>query len=399
MASDDEADAYRNCEHKFEMIETKSIKLLKHTPIMRIRTLLNSFLFVLSTLLVVVLSACKPVIAQPKPQAIGTRVSFLEDKTTIVFQDGRGEYWFGGGPKGVYRFDGEQLVLYSKSDGLCSHSVLGIQEDRAGNVYFDTTEGVSKFNGEEFATLNVVKHDSADSGWKLKEDDLWFRAGWSKNGPYRYDGGTLDELLFPGNQRAKEFHRKFPNASWSPYGIYTLYRDRQGTMWFGTASLGVCRFDGKSHSWIYEDHLTQTPQGGEFGIRSIIEDKTGHYWFCNSRYRYVFQSGPQSSTGRQLKYRRMRGVGNSKTIEAERYPYFMSIVEDSKGHLWMATYDDGVWQYDGKQLIHHPIQLDQKNVLLFSVYKDNNGTLWLGSHNAGAFKCNGEEFEPYLSRN
>ena len=28
--------------------------------------------------------------------------------------------------------------------------------------------------------------------WKLTADDLWFRMGGGKNGPYRYDGKLLD---------------------------------------------------------------------------------------------------------------------------------------------------------------------------------------------------------------
>jgi len=50
--------------------------------------------------------------------------------------------------------------------------------------------------------------------------------------------------------------------------------------------LGICRFDGKKHDWMYEAHLTELPDDAMFGIRSIIEDKDGAYWFCNTHYRY-----------------------------------------------------------------------------------------------------------------
>ena len=74
----------------------------------------------------------------------------------------------------------------------------------------------------------------------------------------------------------------------------------------------------------------------------------------------------------------------------------MSIAEDNEGHLWMATYDGGVWKNDGTQLVHYPIKEGEKNVLLFSIYKDKHGVLWLGTHNAGAFRYNGSKFEPFL---
>lgn len=67
--------------------------------------------------------------------------------------------------------------------------------------------------------------------------------GWNKNGPYRYDGKSLYYLEFPETNQADEFYSKYPNASYNPYGIYTLYNDSKGTVWFGTSSLGVYRYD------------------------------------------------------------------------------------------------------------------------------------------------------------
>ena len=49
-------------------------------------------------------------------------------------------------------------------------------------------------------------------------------------------------------------------------------------MWFGTSNLGIYRFDGQHVDWMYEDHLTNPPDGGSFGIRSIIEDRNGDFW-------------------------------------------------------------------------------------------------------------------------
>ena len=326
---------------------------------------------------------------------LGKAATELGTKVMVIFQDSNQHYWFGGGQEGVYRYDGKDLVLFSNRDGLCSHSIVGIQEDGKGNIYFDTTEGISKFDGRSFQTLQPVKSQSSSNGWRLKPSDLWFRMGWDKNGPYRYDGEVLYELEFSPVERAAEFHAKFPNADWSPYGIYTLYQDSKGVVWFGTAALGVCRYDGESISWLYEQHLTQTPNGGDFGIRSIIEDKDGVFWFCNSQFRYEVSS--EVTENAQVKYQRKAGVGVTKINGEVEFPYFMSVASDENGNLWMATYDDGVWRYDGEKLVHYPVKVGNRNVLLFSIYKDQQGTLWLGTHNRGVFKFNGTEFEPFLN--
>lgn len=335
--------------------------------------------------------------AKAQTRKLGTTVSSLGHKATVLFEDSRSGFWFAGGNSGVFRYDGMHLVRYSKEDGLCSHDVLAIEEDRHGNIYFDTTEGVSRFDGKQFSTLkDIVIHDSPESGWRLNANDLWFRMGWSEDGPYRYDGQQLHKLRFPEIVRAKEFRERFPNATWSPYGVYSRYQDRSGVLWFGTAALGVCRYDGKSFGWIFEKHLTETPAGGSQGIRATLEDKDGFFWFSNTRFRYEIAPATKSENGNfELIYARRTGVENSQLKTLARIPYFMSAVEDNAGNMWLATYDEGVWRTDGEKLDHFPIRLKGKKVLCFSVYKDSQGTVWLGTHNGGAFKFNGRSFEPF----
>jgi ligand-binding sensor domain-containing protein len=70
----------------------------------------------------------------------------------------------------------------------------------------------------------------------------------------------------------------------------------------------------------------------------------------------------------------------------------MSVVKDNQGDLWMATYNQGVWRYDGKTTTHYAIKEETKNVTLFSIYKDKQGAIWLGTHEAGPYKFHGNAF-------
>ncbi len=327
--------------------------------------------------------------------SIGETVSRMGTSLPVILQDKNNDYWFGG--NGVYKYDGKSIVHFTVKDGLCSNAIIGIQEDNNGNMYFDTPEGVSKFDGLQFTTLDVIEKNSSKNQWKLEPDDLWFKMGWNRSGPFRYDGKFLYYLEFPKNNQEIEFYSKYPNASYNPYGIYSLYKDSRGIVWFGTASLGVCRYDGKSFSWLYEKHLTETPNGGDFGIRSIIEDGDGHFWFCNTRYRYDIYSvdSVKNGTGR-MSYRKIKGADILNGSNEKSFPYFMSIVKDNNDDLWMATYDEGVWRYDGERLTQYPVKENNEIVNLFSIYKDNQGIIWLGTHNSGAYKFNGSSFEKFL---
>lgn len=357
---------------------------------------LNIILF---TALVSMFTSCKgqntsPEIKRNTGLTVGDTVSQLSNSILIVFQASDGKYWFGSDKDGLYTADGKTIIHYSLKDGLPDNRIRSIQEDKKGNIYISSLGGISKFDGHGFTTLTPIK----ENNWKLQPDDLWFSMVGKngEKGPYRYDGKNLYQLQFPQHYMADEYFERFPNNAWSPYEVYYIYKDSKGTMWFGTSSFGICRYDGKSLSWLYEDHLTNTPQGGSFGIRSILEDSEGKFWFCNTRYRFNVSPDSVLESGKNLvSYYRERGIEDLNAPDGNDHVYIMSMLEDSQGDLWMATYSQGVWRFDGSTVKHYALKEDGKDVTLFSIYKDRLGSIWLGTHENGAYKFNGETFERF----
>lgn len=323
---------------------------------------------------------------------MGNPVSVVDQSIWTIYQDKKSNFWFGSKENGVFRHDGQELTHFTKDDGLISNGIRGIQEDTLGNIFFETTSGISLYDGESFKPLKTKDDDQLTSKWQLEPNDLWFSAGYDKKGPYRYDGKRLHYLEFPKSPQEKNFTSKYPNASHSPYGIYCIFKDRKGHLWFGTSDMGIYRFDGGTISYLYEKQLTETPNGGAFGIRSIAEDKDGFFWICNSKYKYrILQDRTLSNDLVPIRYERQVGV-ESKESEGQ---YFLSIIADDNENLWMLTYDKGIWKNDGNELIHYPVMDGDNAVKLFSLYKDNQGVLWLGTQSSGVYKFNGKSFEKF----
>lgn len=296
----------------------------------------------------------------------------------------------------MYRFDGKTLVNFTMKDGLCSNRLRGIQEDKSGNIHFTTYEGISKFDGQVFTTLKAPAKASTTE-WKNQPDDMWFVGAPDTGVVYRYDGKVLHPLAFPTTKDGDEHYvqlprDKYPNAKYSPYDVYSIFKDSKGNLWFGTATLGVCRYDGKSFLWIPESEL----RNGSFGTRSTIEDKDGRFWFSNTRRRY---SVYQNDSSEQVKEKSVSGFRKENGIVHPKNPkeeiYFQASTLDNAGSLWMSTYGDGVWQYDGKGLTHYPVKDGDKPTTVFAIHKDNRGVMWLGTHSAGAYKFNGKSFEKF----
>ncbi|NNT72364.1 hypothetical protein HKT18_09075 [Flavobacterium sp. IMCC34852] len=334
----------------------------------------------------------KAIQPEEKKIEIGVTVAQVDQTIWAIYQDKQSNYWFGSKENGVFYYDGQHVKHFTTKEGLVSNAIRGFQEDSEGHIYIETERGVSQFDGQTFKTLPIANPDSPSNDWVLEPADLWFRIGSTNNGVYRFDGTFLHLLKFPKSPEEEAFYRKYPNTGIRPYGLYTIYKDRKGLMWFGTASLGVCRYDGKTLSWHYEEQLQTTPNGGDFGTRAIFEDKEGMFWINNTRFRYNLKPNSTINTD----FQKEDGIGYLDEKNKKAFPFFLSITEDNEGNLWMATYEEGVWKYDGKELIHYPIQEDKTTVLLFTIYKDNKGVLWLGSHNAGVYQFNGHSFEKFL---
>lgn len=320
---------------------------------------------------------------------IGETVSKIDKTIWEIYQDKKSNFWFGSQENGVFYYDGQLIKNFTLKDGLISNDIRGIQEDSKGNIYFDTGQGVSKFDGEKFSTLPIVNPNSPTNDWVLHPNDLWFKIGFTNNSVYRYDGEFLHYLKLPKSPQEEAFYKTNSNTSLQPYGLYTIYKDHNGSIWFGTSSLGLCRYDGQIFSWHYEKQLQTTPNGGDFGTRAIFEDKEGMFWINNTRFRYnIIPNGNIN-----LNFKKENGIGYKNENNQLEYPFFLSITEDNEGNLWMLTYNEGVWKYNGKELINYPIKNDEKEVLLFTIYKDNKGVLWIGTFDNGVYKFNGKSFE------
>ncbi len=145
---------------------------------------------------------------------------------------------------------------------------------------------------------------------------------------------------------------------------------------------------------MYEKDLTIVPAGGSFGIRSIFEDREGKFWICNTWHRYIFDFDKTEKSDR-LQYQKTIGIGNEKDFEGAEYIYYSHIVEDQEGAIWLTTWEDGVYKYDGSHITHYVVMDGAKEVHIVSMYKDLQGTLWLGTPDNGVFTFNGSTFERF----
>ena len=357
-------------------------------------------LFVLSILVLHAVSCASPEerndsLPPTRYVSMGTPVSELDDAIPLIYKDTRGHHWFGSGRGVVFHYDGHHLTRITEKDGLLNAGVLAIQEDADGHIYFDTQDGVQVFNGEQIRTLPLVEDDPAHPNeWALNPGDLWFRGRWDQNGPYRWDGDSLYHLTFPDHPALDTIAPSALNSSFSVYGIYSTYTDQDGRIWFGTSNLGAMVYDGRSLSYVADPGIIHLGDGPALGVRSIAQDREGHFLFSTIRNRFSVPTDlPAGLLIEGTDFEKMAGPEGFGRFHQDRFEEFMSAVTDPRtGDLWIATYDEGVWHYNGRELTHYPVRNGDQEVNLFSIYMDRDGDLWVGTLQQGVYRFDGESF-------
>ena len=180
--------------------------------------------------------------ALPTPSLPRTNHTGYEPKS--MRQMCNGDYWFGTSGQGAYRWDGDAFHQLTTADGLPTNNVSLHLEDAAGNLWLSCfhwhlPEGekrgaLCKWDGERVTTFPEVPGLTANEIYSVFEDrdgTLWICA--TGHGVYRYDGDAFQLLTAT----------KPPNPDFF-FGCNSIYQDRRGRMWFGFTG-GLYRLEGE----------------------------------------------------------------------------------------------------------------------------------------------------------
>ena len=306
-----------------------------------------------------------------------------------IFQDSKGIYWFGTNT-GAYRYDGKHLARFTTKDGMTQDQVLDIQEDGSGNIWFSTGGyGVDRFDGQHITAYKVGENGlpvvPIGKGPQADAGDVWFAAG---GGAFRYRQYSLSYLPFSVGEGAST-SAPLPPYLFSTYGVYVTFKDSKGGIWFGTQSMGVCRYDGRNFTWLSGKGLNGA------AMRAIWEDRDGVLWFGNNGKGLVRYDG---STLTNITDE--AGLGNPEFFRSGRsgpssLARVWAITEDRDGNLWIGTYDAGIWRYNERELKQYTTKEGLPDLAVQALLIDRDGKLWVGTKKGGLSIFDGKGFSPF----
>jgi ligand-binding sensor domain-containing protein len=313
-------------------------------------------------------------------KAFGTVVTDLGKNIDCIIEDKNGHFWFASNGDGVYRYDGKTLLHLTDKDGLISNSVWKIHEDVNGYLWFSTPAGVCRYDGHTIENYTDTINNAATGLVHIKKGGLFFGL---KNDVCYYDGASFTKLsIYP------ETYKPMPHNANRPYSIYSYIIDNAGNAWFGTQEKGVCRYDGKTFSYITGKDLDGP------AVRAIYQDRSGIMWFGNNGgglFRY---------DGKILRnITEEKGLGNEEFLRGKlpvskpgSLARVWAITEDNDGNLWVGTIDAGVWKYDSKEWTNYTTKDGLAGDSIWAIYKDKRGEFWFVTNGDAICKFNGKTF-------
>lgn len=165
-------------------------------------------------------------------------------------------------------------------------------------------------------------------------------------------------------------HGDMPNGMWNG-GVRSILEDSKGNYWFGSDHEGVCRFDGESLTYFTEEDGLSNNQ-----VRTILEDRKGVIWF-------EMGNGISSYDGERI-------ITHTNMNYTSKDDWRLET-----GDLWFKG-QLGAYRYDGEKFTYlaFPLPADRKSDWHYSVTgfsKGKGGRLWFAMWGA-VIGYDGESF-------
>jgi ligand-binding sensor domain-containing protein len=320
-------------------------------------------------------------IEQKRPTVL---INFGNGNVECSLEDKRGNLWFGTS-EGLYQYDGKSFVQYTVANGLAGNYVSSIIEDKDGKIWIGTKEGLCFYDGKTFTKVEIPlpknlppnKNTYFQNHWvysmvQAKSGKFWFV---TIDGVYVYDGKTFTH--FPMMEAPNGFLTENDK-------VERILEDKAGNIWLGgRTNEGVFLYDGTSLTNLKPQELIQ----GQNGPRPRPlrwgwpqwQDKNGNIWF--------------SSWGGAYKYdgKRFTGFSTKDGLPTE----VTKIIEDKNGNLWFGA-SDGLRRYDGENFTHFKEGLI--NPWIWTILEDKNKNIWVGTREGGLFLFDGKTFINYSAK-
>jgi len=304
--------------------------------------------------------------------------SLPSDSVFALLEDRRGDIWIGT-ENGLARFDtAKRRIVRERIAGAQDVLVRALLEDSDGRIWIGTHRGLVRIDpatnarvsfAHDAANTHSLPSDTVDALHEDRDRRIWI-------------GTTAGLALFDPLREAFDVYR---SDAADPHSlpddhVISLHEDRGGILWVGTKFGGLVRWNPRS--WSFGHRLASTEDG--FASRNAMaftQDRAGRLWVG------TFGGGitvADRARGRAITLR--HDPRQRVSLSDDRV---MALLTDRDGVIWAGTMQGGLHRIDAdlravKVFRHDPQDARSLGAPgVMSLLEDSHGRLWIGTYGGG----------------
>jgi ligand-binding sensor domain-containing protein len=265
-----------------------------------------------------------------QPGLDGSKLSILS-----LFGDRDGALWVGTWDRGIYRIRGSRVDHFSSTEGLSSNTIYQFYQDREGNIWVATSQGIDCFRDIPVVSFSMEEGLSTDmvaSVLVAHDGTVWL----GNEALDAIRAGTVSSIGkgqgLPGNE------------------VTSLFEDRARTLWVGVDDR-LCTYQGGRFIEVRQ------ADGSHVGtVSGITEDGEGNIWAV--------------TIAPSRKLVRIRDFQVVEEISPPRVPAAHVLATDQHAGIWLGLMNGDLARYrNGKAEIFsfdHTTNLRVRQVIVIA---------------------------------
>ena len=271
-----------------------------------------------------------------------------------MLRDRDGGLWVGPAGRGIVHIHQGRTDVFSESDGLSGDDIYDLFEDREGNIWVATINGLDRFR--ELPVVTYSKSQGlSDIPWggllAARDGSVWF--------------GTLDGLNRLNHGQVAVYHQhktaagqEVVGSGLPDEGVGSLFQDSRGRIWVSTLS-GI--------GYLENDRFVPAAAPGGL-VESLTEDTSGNLWIAN-RDLGLFRLSPSNEL-QQIPW----------ATFGHKDPAVVLATDPLHGGLWLGFSRGGiVWFRDGHVQSSYSAADGLGEGRVNQLRFDGQGALWIAS--------------------
>lgn len=307
---------------------------------------------------------------------LSTANGLSNNSIIAIEQDALGQIWFGT-RNGLNKYDGNDFVVFRNNPkdpkSISNADILSILEDKKGNIWVGTYNGLNRYDPKSnrfkrFYQGDIDKNRLVNAvvicSQEMPNDDIWFGTG---NGIsiYSYKTRRFVSTFYGNNKRGNLNH----------INVQRIFLDTKNEVWVGS-NKGLSKLESrKKNKFVFKNFewtdkeitlFVQDILEIEDGILAIATKNKGLLFFDTVKEKFIDTPYSKDFDNTDVRVLKM----------------------DDEANLWIGT-TNGVFIIKPTMEVTH-LQENRSEYsgisqnFIKSIFKDNSGSMWLGTYSGGA---------------